>query len=364
MDLAAVDQALARAVDDGAAPGAVLAVGRGRQQLHSTVVGDAATVPEVAPMELATRFDLASLTKVLACTLLCMRRWEQGRLDLDAELGQLLPSYYPADKAHLTPRLLLTHAAGLRPLVRLQEEFEPEPRDPAAGRRQAMERILATAPDRAPRQETRYSDLGLILLGDLFEQLEGLTLDRLCERELYDPLGLDNTFFVHLDAPLAKAVHPAREFAATEHCPWRGRVVRGQVHDENAYILRGVAGHAGLFSTIDDLAVLARELAEPQNLLNPDTVRTFTARQDLVPGSTRALGWDTANPGASCGRHLSPRAFGHTGFTGTSFWVDGNSGLWVVLLSNRVHPTRENAAFLRLRPALHELIAESLGLAS
>jgi len=315
-------------------------------------------------MERTTRFDLASLTKVLATTLLCMRHWERGRLDLDAELGQLLPSYYSPDMAPLTPRLLLTHTAGLRPSVRLQEEFEPDPQDPAARRRQAMERILTTAPDRPPGQETRYSDLGLILLGDLIEQLEGDTLDRLCERELYGPLGLDDTFFVHLDAPLAKAIHPAQEFAATEDCPWRDRVVRGQVHDENTFVLRGVAGHAGLFSTIDDLAKLACELAEPRDLLKPDTVRAFTARQNLIEGSTRALGWDTASPAASCGRHLSPLAFGHTGFTGTSCWVDATSGLWIVLLSNRVHPTRQNTAFLRLRPALHELIAQSLGLVS
>jgi CubicO group peptidase (beta-lactamase class C family) len=312
-------------------------------------------------MERSTRFDLASLTKVLATTLLCMLRWQQSRLDLDSELGAFLPSYYPPELAGLTPRLLLTHTAGLPPFVRLCETFEPDPADGEAARRRALEQILSTPLVRQPATESQYSDLGLIILGDLLEQLEGQTLDRLCERDLYAPLGLAQTWFVHLDSPLPNVSRDPAEFASTEDCPWRGRVVRGQVHDENAYILRGVAGHAGLFSTVDDLTVLAAELARPGQLLEPRTVRAFTARQEVVSGSDRALGWGTASPGASCGSRMSARAFGHTGFTGTSLWIDGDTGLWVVLLSNRVHPSRENTAFLTLRPVLHDLIVEHLG---
>lgn len=364
MEVAGVDQILSRAIEAGATPGAALAVGRGRDVLHLAVLGQSALRPCATPMQRSTRFDLASLTKVLATTLVCMRRWEAGQLDLDAGLGDLLPSYYPPDKSQLTPRHLLTHCAGLPPFVRLQVDFPPDPPDPESARREAMARLLSATLDRPPGLEAGYSDLGLIILGDLLEQLEGETLDRICEREVYGPLGLDQTHFVHLDRPLPKAVHPVAEYAATEDCPWRGRVMRGQVHDECAYIMRGVAGHAGLFSTLDDLVTMACELAEPEALLTADAVRLFAARQDIVKGSTRALGWDTASPSASCGRSMSPRAFGHTGFTGTSVWIDGDTGLWVVLLSNRVHPTRESTAFLKLRPVVHEFIADALGLAA
>ncbi|MFH1571600.1 MAG: serine hydrolase domain-containing protein [Gemmatimonadota bacterium] len=355
---------LRRTIDSGATPGLVLAVGRGRQVRYRRFLGAATRQPGVEPMAWETLFDLASLTKVLATTLLVMKGWQDGHLDLDARLGDLLPSYYPGDKAPLTLRQLLVHAAGLPPFVRLCGTFAPDPIDPAAQRRQALDRILQVPLARPPGTAAEYSDLGLVLLGDLLEQLEGEGLDRLCERYLYGPLGLADTFFVDLDDPLPKARRPTAAFAATEECPWRGGVVRGEVHDENAYILRGVAGHAGLFSSAADLAVLAGLLAAPDGVLHASTVRHFTTRQDVVPSSSRALGWDTPSPGASCGRHLSPRAFGHTGFTGTSLWVDPESGLFIVLLSNRVHPTRLNTDFVDLRPAIHDAVARALGVAS
>ena len=155
----------------------------------------------------------------------------------------------------------------------------------------------------------------------------------------------------------------AEEFAATEDCPWRGRVIQGQVHDETAYLMRGVAAHAGLFSTIFDLLRLAQVLIGATSFITTDTVREFTSRQNLVSDSTRAMGWDTADPDSACGHHFSARAFGHTGFTGTSFWVDPETGLFVVLLANRIHPTRNDSGFLRFRPRIHDLIATFLGLA-
>jgi CubicO group peptidase (beta-lactamase class C family) len=212
----------------------------------------------------------------------------------------------------------------------------------------------------APGAETRYSDLGFILLGELLELLAGEGLDRLCERRLFAPLGLRQTFFVHLDDPLPLARLPEQAFAATEQCPWRNRLICGQVHDENAYLLRGVAGHAGLFSTLGEVQALARLLlgclAGHSPLLRAETLAAFIRRQELVPGSSRALGWDTPSTGTTCGRYFSPRAFGHTGFTGTSIWIDPEDGRFVVLLSNRVHPTRDNPQFQELRPRLHDLV--------
>jgi CubicO group peptidase (beta-lactamase class C family) len=283
-------------------------------------------------------------------------------VDLDAPLGGLLPSYYPADKTGLPLRLVLLHAAGLPAHVPFYKELPPEPADAAARRRQVADQVLSTPLAYAPGTETRYSDLGFILLGDLLEQVAGAELDLLCEQHLYGPLALADTFFVHLDRPLPKARRPLAAFAATEQCGWRGRLVRGQVHDENAYLLRGVAGHAGLFSTVGDLQVLARQLlasvAGTGAAFPCAALRAFVRRQELVSGSSRALGWDTPSTGTSCGHRFSPRAFGHTGFTGTSMWLDPEQDRFVVLLSNRVHPTRDNTAFLEFRPRLHDLVLE------
>ncbi|HIC68100.1 MAG TPA: hypothetical protein EYO90_01065 [Candidatus Latescibacteria bacterium] len=173
----------------------------------------------------------------------------------------------------MTVRQLLSHTAGLPAEVRLREQLAPEPLCPMSGdaRDSVIKRLLASAPEYEPGTDVKYSDQGPILVGDLLEKLAGDSLDRLCEREIYSVFGLADTFFVHLDDPLPKARRPPESFAATEDCPWRDRVVVGQVHDENAYLLRGVAGHAGLFSTAADLSVLARML------LNPETAHGLSA---------------------------------------------------------------------------------------
>ena len=317
-------------------------------------------------MRETTLFDLASLTKVLVTTTLVMKRWEEDSLDIDAPLQDLLPSYFPSDKRSLTIRQLLTHTAGLPAQTRLRREFPPEPvagdsADPADPRRLIIERMLTTPLRSPPGSEVLYSDLGPVIVGDILEQLAGLRLDHLCDREICAPLQLHDTFFIHLDDPLAKARAPD-QFAATEDCPWRGRVIVGQVHDENAYLLRGVAGHAGLFSNIADLMVVARAFLDPSasGLLLPRTVDYFTAAQADLPGG-RAIGWAKPDPATSSGSHLSTAAFGHTGFTGTSIWIDPAADVLIVFLSNRIHPSRDNAALLEFRGTLHDAIMESLG---
>ena len=294
-----------------------------------------------------------------------MKHSEQGRLDLDTPLGEILPSYYPSDKSGLTIRQLLTHTAGLPAEVRLHQQLPPEPLSSPLGnaRDSVLERLLATALESEPGTGVRYSDQGPILVGDLLEKLAGDSLDRLCEREIYSVFGLDDTFFVHLDDPLPKARRPLESFAATEDCPWRNRIVVGQVHDENAYLLRGVAGHAGLFSTAADLSVLARMLLSSETLhgyLQSSTVRHFTQSQLDLPGA-RAVGWMKAAPGGPFGDYSSAEAFGHTGFTGTSIWIDPEKDLYVILLTNRVHPSRQNTELLHFRPHLHNTIVKALG---
>lgn len=360
---ASIDQSVCDAIAQGLMPGAVLAFGRGEEVFHCKSFGEAARSPRSLPMHENTLFDLASLTKVLATTLLLMKRSESQALDLDAPLASHLPGHYPEDKSGLTLRLLLTHTSGLPASARLVDVLPLNPEDGNVQRLRAIERILTTPLAAQPGTRTEYSDLGPIIAGDLLEHVGGATLDRACEAEVYGPLGLDNTFFVHLDTPLPKARRDPDRFAATEDCPWRGRVIQGQVHDETAYLLRGVAGHAGLFSMISDLVRLAQVLMGTDGFITTDTVREFTSRQNLVADSTRAVGWDTAGPGSACGHHFSALAFGHTGFTGTSFWADPGTGLFVILLANRIHPTREDRGFLRFRPRIHDQIATCLGLA-
>jgi CubicO group peptidase (beta-lactamase class C family) len=357
-----VEEALRNAVDEGTTAGAALVFGQGERR-HEIVVGQAQLVPCTRPLSSTTLFDLASLTKVLATTWLAMKMTAAGRLDVDAPLGDLLPGYYPKDKAALTVRLLMCHAAGLPSGLQLYNSLSPESAG-APARRSVIERYLQTTLTAAPGRRTLYSDIGPILVGDLLEQLASgphARLDAISAAELYAPLALDDTFFVHLDDPLPSAQRLPEVFAATEDCAWRGRVLVGEVHDENAHLLRGVAGHAGLFSTVRDLERIARAyLAETNIGIDSATLRSLTSAQQLTPDSTRAFGWDKPRADGPSGHGFSPLAYGHTGFTGTSLWIDPQKHGYVILLTNRVHPGREDRGFPALRPRLHNLIHDSL----
>jgi CubicO group peptidase (beta-lactamase class C family) len=293
-----------------------------------------------------------------------MRLWDRGGIDLDRPLAQQAPGRYPSDKAALTPRLLLAHAAGLPPHVPFQHQLPPAASDPDRVREEVLAQVRQVPLAGPPGISTVYSDLGMILLGDLLEALLGMPLDQAFETEIAAPLGLRHTFYVHLTRPAARAVRPPEAFAATEACTWRGRVVRGQVHDENAFLLQGVAGHAGLFSTAREVAVLANEilaaLAGGRALLSQRAAAEMATPQVIGGECSRALGWGRNGPDASCGSRFSARALGHTGFTGTSVWLDPERDRYVVLLANRVHPSRDNDRFLDLRPTLHDLAVDEL----
>ena len=342
------------AVAAGAAPGAVLAVSyRGTRFLHGAGQLGA---DEPEPVQGSTIYDLASVTKVVALTTALMFAVDDRLVDLDAPVQRYVPAFAGAGKERVTVRMLLTHSGGFpawRPLFR------------EVSTRNAAFALADTTPLEAPpgTRET-YSDLGAILLTQLVESVFGERLDTLLARRLFQPLGMSSTGYL---PPAAWRDH----IAPTEMDPWRGRMLQGEVHDENAAVLGGVSGHAGLFASADDLLTFAEWLLE-QTVSTSDsssglrpterpsvrssTIREFTRRQSLVPGSTRALGWDTPAPEGSSGRLLSPSSFGHTGFTGTSLWIDPEHRLAIILLSNRVNPTRDNPRWAPVRGKIADLV--------
>ena len=339
------------AVADGAAPGAVLAVSAGgRRFYHATgrLGADDPTVPDSS-----TVYDLASLTKVIGLTTAVMLAVDEDRLDLGARVDRYVPAFTGDRKDAVTLRHLLTHSSGLPAWRALYRE--------SADRAGAMALADTTPLDTVPGARTVYSDLGAIVLTQAVERVFGSRLDALLDARVFAPLGMTATRFLPPATWLAR-------IAPTELDPWRGRVLRGEVHDENAFRLEGVSGHAGLFSSAADLlrfgewlltgvGHLARDSSAPPP---PRALRRFIRRQQLPAGSSRALGWDTPSDGSSAGRLMSAASFGHTGFTGTSIWIDPTRDLVVVLLSNRVHPTRENQQWGPVRRNVADRVVRGL----
>jgi CubicO group peptidase (beta-lactamase class C family) len=228
------------------------------------------------------------------------------------------------------------------------------------------EAIQREKPEAAAGARTVYSDPGFILLGAAIEEVSGMTLDRYCHDKIYKPFGLRSTSYVDLSLLRTRRLEPIADMIApTERCPWRKRVLCGEVHDDNAYAMGGVAGHAGLFSSVRDvdrMATVLRECHEGQSVFLPaSVVREFWRRDATIGSSTWALGWDTPAPRDSlAGSELSRNSVGHVGFTGTSLWIDLDRGLHIIVLSNRVHPTRDNDKIREFRPLLHDLVVRAI----
>jgi serine-type D-Ala-D-Ala carboxypeptidase len=333
-------QFLDSAVANGAAPGAVLGVSVGGRHFFHSVgrlgIGDAA-VPDSS-----TVYDLASLTKVVGLTSAVMDAVEAGLLEPDAPVQRYVPAFTGPRKERVTIRHLLTHTSGLpawRPLHRQ-----------SADREAALALTDTTPLDTTPGARFEYSDLGAIVLAQAVEAVRGERLDSLLERTLFRPLAMASTRFL----PPAEWLP---RIAPTENDPWRGRILRGEVHDENAARLGGVSGHAGLFGSAADLLVFGDWILARSRV---PALEPFFRRQDLPRGSTRAFGWDTAPGGSGAGTRLSAGSFGHTGFTGTSIWIDPSRELVIVLLSNRVHPTRENARWGPVRRGVADRVARAV----
>jgi CubicO group peptidase (beta-lactamase class C family) len=363
--LARVDSVLLAAVDSGATPGATLAVGRHGKLVRLRGYGwlDPADDRQASP---ATLYDLASLTKVIGTTTAIMLLDQDGRLDIDDGVVKHLPGWDRGDarKSTVTIRQLLMHESGLaagRPWYRDRVGTE------------AYRQALYDEPlDAAPGARMVYSDLGAITLGLIVEAVTGQPLARTLEERVFAPLGMDDTGFLP-DSGLLKRIAPTELDTL-----WRREHVRGIVHDENAHAIGGVAGHAGLFSTAFDIAVFAdmmlrggvvpacepsvgvgtpcaRTRPDSLRLLAPETVALYARRQR--EGSSRGLGWDTPEGRSSAGDYFSAASFGHTGFTGTSIWIDPERDVYVVLFTNRVNPTRANQRHIDLRRAVHDAVA-------
>lgn len=355
------------AVTGGVFPGGALLVSVGGRRVHASFHGRRSLEPPGGPVDAETCFDLASLTKVLVTAPLALLSIQRGRLALDEPAHRLLQGYAGRGRDAITVRMLLDHSSGLpawRPYYRqVASEADGTWVATTAGRDAVRRMASAEVPEVEPGSRPLYSDLGFILLDWVLEQINGRPTDMLFAEWLAGPLSLGSLFFVDLKAPdRAARGRQGRAFAATERCPWRGRTLLGEVHDDNAYAMGGVSGQAGLFGTIQDVAALAdawlNSYLREGGVFDSRLVQEFW-RKSALPGSTRALGFDTPSPQASqAGGRFGPRTVGHLGFTGTSLWIDPDRELIVVLLTNRVHPTRQNDAIKQFRPVLHERIAE------
>jgi CubicO group peptidase (beta-lactamase class C family) len=346
-----VDRILEAAIADHAFPGAVVAVGHRAKLVHLAAFGHQTYSPDSPAIEIDTIFDLASLTKVVATTTAAMILVDEEKLDLDAPVARYLPAFTGAGKDRVTVRHLLAHTGGIEWWAPLYREIE--------GKEAYVERIEAMPLASEPGTKEVYSDLGIILLGAILEQVSGTPLDRFVAERVFAPLGMEETLF-RPPADLLPRVAP------TELDEWRGRVVHGEVHDENAFAMGGIAPHAGLFSTAIDLSRFAQMMldhgrAHGRRIVDRATIELFTRRAGIVPGSDRALGWDTRSvEGSTAGTLFSPSSFGHTGFTGTSLWIDPQRELYLILLTNRVHPTRENRKIAQVRPAVADAAVRAI----
>ena len=374
-----LDSEFKSAVCRGAFSGASLLISRGREDNFERTWG---TVESggVAVTSL-TRFDLASLTKPLVTAPLCMAAIQRGLLDLDDPLSRFFPDTVPGDKQEITVRRLLSHSSGFPPYKPFYLELIKLPME---ARRNALLSMLLNTPLNAPPGQTaKYSDLGFMLLGLILEKQLGERLDVSARNFLFAPLGIDELHFCPVDkrgaegadqmpdqlgAPVLCARSADSSYAATQLCPWRKRLLSGEVDDENAWTLNGVAGHAGLFGTARGVFSLVSFLwnvyeggiADPP--WSREIAKDFWTRTEAGEGlSDWCLGYDTpSRKSSSAGRFFSRNTVGHLGFTGVSFWLDLEKGVLVILLTNRVHPTRQNDAIRQLRPILHDIIMEAL----
>jgi len=353
-------QVIERAVADKAFPGATVAIGyRGKVSLHA--FGNLSYAANAAAVDTHTNYDIASLTKVVATTTLVAKLVEGDfpvPLDLDARVERYLPEWstgpQPEWRRQVTVRHLLTHTSGLPPFKEYWRTSK--------SKQETLTKIFAEPLEYEPGTKEIYSDLGIILMAEIIERLTGRTLDDLAKTNIFTPLAMKDTMF-----------RPPKKL-----WPWiapteidnnlRHRLVQGEVHDENAFAIGGVSGHAGLFSTAPDLASFCQMLLNGgvyahHRILRRATITQFTTPQQLSSG-TRTLGWAVPTEGGSSGHYFSSHSFGHTGFTGTSIWIDPDRQLFVVLLTNRVHPTRENQKIAQVRPAFHDAVMQALGFAT
>jgi CubicO group peptidase (beta-lactamase class C family) len=304
----------------------------------------AATAPQ-------TVFDLASLTKVLATTTAAMLLYEQGRIRLEQPVADVVPEFgqgSDARKKEVTFGMLLAHSSGLPTHVKFYEQVKT--------REDLLNAAYRVPLEAEPMSRAVYSDIGFIILGVALERIANESIDVFCAREIFQPLGMNQTFFRPAQA-LRSSIPPTLDAV-----DFRNRVIQGEVNDENASVMGGVAGHAGLFGSALDVARFAEcMLRGGSPILNRATIELFTARQQHPAGTSRTLGWDTPSAPSQSGQFFSPQSFGHLGYTGTSLWIDPERQLSVTLLTNRTWPDGKSQRIKQIRPAVHDAIVEALG---
>jgi len=339
-------------IADKAFPGAVLAVGQHGSLMVLKAFGWPDYSPGTKPERTNEIFDMASVSKVVATTTAAAILYERGRIALEAPVIGYVPEFAGTPMHEdITVRHLLSHSSGLHVQARLWGE--------ARNRAELLQRVHQLQLASKPGEKAQYRDYNMILMGEIVERVTGQPLDRFLRRGVFGPLRMKDTGYNPSKRKLPRIAPTEFDKAL------RNRLVRGQVHDENCYVMGGVCGHAGLFSTARDLAVFAQMMLNEgiyggKRILKEETVRLFTARQPSPEGTTRALGWDTPAPGSWAGERASVRAVMHTGFTGTSIYIDPERDAFVVLLTNRVYPTRDNGKISQARPAIHTAVLAAL----
>ena len=354
-----LNQLLDEAVQDNAWPGGVLLASKDGKIFFKEAFGYH-TYKKLRETRTSDIFDLASITKVIATTSAIMKLYEQGKIQLDDPVVKYLPEFkgkqvkYFDQKSKITIRNLMTHTAGLAPFKQfylMDSSIE--------GR---LDSLYNSEPETGIGEKMVYSDIGLITLGKLVEKVEGVTLDKIVDSLVFTPLGMNSTYY----NPPKEKLHRIVPTEISDQ--YRIGLIRGEVHDENAHSIGGVAGHAGLFSTAQDLArfsqmMLNRGIYGWTRIFKTETVDLFTQRANIVDGSSRCLGWDSPEGEASGGVYLSDKSFGHTGYTGTSLWIDPENQITVILLPNAVHPHRswKKPKYFDWRQRIHSAVYETLG---
>lgn len=336
-------------IHNGAFPGATLAVGQGGSVIALQSFGRTQYAPDAPGITIEEIFDLASITKVIGTTTAAAILYEENKLALDAPVVQYLPEFGgTAGHDQVTIRQLLTHSSGIPTPGLLYEN--------ASTRAGILKQVYMAPLASPPGAKFVYRDPNFMLLGEIIARVSRKSEDEFLQARVFGPLGMTSTQY-NPPVKLLDRIAPTQKMGR--------RIVHGQVHDENCYVMGGVCGHAGLFSTASDLAVYAQMMLNhgtygDKRILKASTVDQFIERQDLPPGSSRALGWDTPAPGAFAGDLASRHAILHTGFTGTSVYIDFERNAFIILLTNRVHPLRENDKIDLARPEIHTAILRTL----
>lgn len=346
-------------IEERAFPGAAVAVAYHGQLIALKGLGRFTYDAGSPSVKADTIYDLASVTKVVATTTACMILYERGEFKLDQPLAEVLPDFARAGsnssdprRRQVTLRMLLAHSSGLPAYVKLFQT--------ARNKEELLRQALQVPLTAAPGTRAEYSDIGFILLGEVLERLAGEPLDQFCKRKIFTKLNLETMMFKPPGA-IRPFIPPTEDDRTFRH-----RLIQGEVNDENAFVMGGVAGHAGCFSTALDVSLFAQFMLQngtplvQKQIIDKHTIEIFTRREDFPPGTSRALGWDTPSQPSQSGKYFSSRAYGHLGYTGTSLWIDPDRGLSVTLLTNRTWPDRGSQAIKQCRPAFHDAVIEAL----